>query len=303
MSAELVADHRPVRRPVRRPARGGARLPSWLGSVAALAWLLVPLAPLLVWTVAERWSAPGALPQEWGLRGFRDALDAGLLPALGRSVVLGLAVALLATPLGAMAGRALGWRETRRPGAVAAALLLPVLLPPFAVSMGLDVILLRLGVPGPVAVVGVLVVFALPYCAYVTATGYAALDPELEEQARSLGATARQARYRATLPAVRRSLTVAAVLAFLVGWSDYVVTVLLGGGRFVTLPLLLGSAASGSGNEPGVAALAVSTALPPLLLIAVVGLSTRAARRRSAGARNASDRPATQPVDSPGVPV
>lgn len=257
----------------------------------------MPLAPLLVWTVAERWSAPAPLPQEWGLRGFRDALDAGLLPALGRSVVLGLAVAVLATPLGAMAGRALGWRETRRPGLVAVALLLPVLLPPFAVSMGLDVILLRLRVPGPVAVVAILVVFALPYCAYVTASGYAALDPELEEQARSLGATARQARRRATLPAVRRSLTVAAVLAFLVGWSDYVVTVLLGGGRFVTLPVLLGSAASGSGNEPGVAALAVATALPPLLLIAVVGLSTRAARRRGAGSR-------TDPTtETPGVPA
>lgn len=271
--------------------RRGAAAPAWLGAAAALTWLLVPLVPLLVWTVADRWSAPAVLPQEWGLRGFREALDAGLLPALGRSVVLGLAVAAVATPLGAMAGRALGWRETRRPGLVAVTLLLPVLLPPFAVSMGLDVILLRLQVPGPVAVVAVLVVFALPYCAYVTATGYAACDPGLEEQARSLGATPRQARHRATLPAVRRSLTVAAVLAFLVGWSDYVVTVLLGGGRFVTLPVLLGSSASGSGNEPGVAALAVSTALPPLLLLASLGLAVRAGRRRTTSPRPSTSAP------------
>ena len=282
------------RPPGRRPA-----LPSWWGSAAALVWLLVPLAPLLVWSVADRWSAPGVLPQDYGLRGFRDALDAGLVPALLRSVVLGLAVAVIATPLGAMAGRALGWREVRRPGAVAVALLLPVLLPPFAVSMGLDVILLRLRIPGPVAVVAILVVFALPYCAYVTATGYAACDPQLEEQARSLGATPRQARLRATLPAVRRSLTVAAVLAFLVGWSDYVVTVLLGGGRFVTLPVLLGSAASGSGNEPGVAALAVATAVPPLLLLAVLGLSARTRRRAPTHAPAPAPAPPPTPAPTP----
>ena len=286
MSAVTGTAPPPVRsrlRPMGGAARAAAR--GW-GAALAMAWLLVPLVPLLIWAVADRWSAPAVLPQDWGLRGFRDAFGSGLVPALLRSVVLGLAVAALATPLGAMAGRALGWREVRRPGLVAVLLLLPVLLPPFAVSMGLDVILLRLRVPGPVAVVAVLVVFALPYCAYVTATGYAACDPELEEQARSLGATPRQARHRATLPAVRHSLAVAAVLAFLVGWSDYVVTVLLGGGRFVTLPVLLGSAASGSGNEPAVAALAVAAALPPLLLVAVVGLSARTrTRRRAAGAR------------------
>ena len=115
-----------------------------------------------------------------------------------------------------------------------------MLLPPFAVSMGLDVVLLRLAGARPVAVVLVLVVLALPYCAYTVAGAYAALDPRLEEQARALGATPRQARRRATLPAVRSSLVVAAVLAFLVGWSDYVVTLLLGGGQLVTAPVLLG---------------------------------------------------------------
>jgi len=221
------------------------------------------------------------LPQEWGLRPWREAVSSGLAPAAARSLVLGLVVAAVATPLGALAGRAIGWREARRPALVALVLLLPVLLPPFAVSMGLDVVLLRLHVPGAVATVAVLVVFALPYCAYSTAAGYAALDREVEEQARCLGATPGQARRRATLPALTSSLTVAAVLAFLVGWSDYVVTLLLGGGQLVTLPVLLGSAASGSGNEPAVAALAVATALPPLLLLVVLGLAARHRSRRT----------------------
>lgn len=253
---------------------------------AALVWLLLPLAPIVVWAGADQWSFPAALPQDWGWRGWRDATDAGMLGALARSLILGIVVAALATPLGAMAGRVLGWRLARHPRWVVLALLVPLLLPPFAVSMGLDVIVLRLGIPDLVSVVLVLVVFALPYTAYTCATGYARSSPRLEEQARALGATERQARLRVTLPSVRSSLIVAALLAFLVGWSDYVVTLLLGGGQVVTAPVLLGAAASGSGNEPAVAALAVATVAPPIVLVTGLAISTavRARRRTVAGA-------------------
>ena len=61
------------------------------------------------------------------------------------------------------------------------------------------------------------------------------------------------------LPAVRSSILVAALLAFLVGWSDYVVTLLVGGGQLVTAPVLLGAAASGSGNDSTVAVMALAT--------------------------------------------
>ena len=252
-----------------------------LGALALLAvgWFSVPLLPLLGWSVADRWSAPALLPQETGVRGWVAAWDAGLLGAGLRSLLLGVVVALIATPLGAIAGRVLGWGRTRARVIVAAGMLLPVLLPPFAVSMGLDVLLLRARVPGLVATIAVLAAFALPYCAFTIGAGYAATDPDIESQARSLGASARQARWRATLPALRRPLVVAAALAFLVGWSDYVVTLLLGGGQLITLPVLLGSTASGSGNEPAVAALAVATALPPVLLLGGLALLLARARR------------------------
>lgn len=246
--------------------------------VAVLAWLVLPLVPVLVWAVASRWSAPAILPQEWGFRGWSTAYDAGILPALVRSLTLGMAVAAIATPLGAMAGRALGWRELRHPGPVALVLIAPVVLPPFAVSMGLDVLLLRAGIPEVVAVVLLLVVFALPYTSYTMRAAYAGVDPELEEQARTLGASARQARRRATLPAVRTGLVTAAGLAFLVGWSDYVVTLLIGGGRLVTVPILIGSTAAGAGNEAVVAALSLSSVLPLVLVLVVLVHRRRGSR-------------------------
>ena len=258
----------------------------------ALLWLVVPLAPVLVWAGAERWSFPDVLPRAWGVSGWREAASAGLPLALLRSLALGFAVAAVATPLGVMTGRVLGWRLTRWPRLVVALLLVPLVLPPFAVAMGLDVVLIRVGLPELVSVVLLLAVVAIPYTAYTSATAFARTSPELEAQARALGATPRQASLRVVLPAVRGSILVAALLAFLVGWSDYVVTLLVGGGQLVTAPVLLGAAASGSGNDSTVAAMAMATLLPPVALVTLAG----ALRFRGSGHSSATDRvPETMP--------
>ncbi|WP_407317474.1 ABC transporter permease subunit [Isoptericola halotolerans] len=254
---------------------GGAVL---VATVVAL--LAVPLLPVLLWAAADRWSFPAVLPQVWGFGGWSDALAAGLPAALARSTALGLAVAAVATPPGVLIGMVLGWRLGHRPRLLVTVLLVPLILPPFAVAMGLDVILIRAGLPGTVAVVLVLAAFALPYTSYTSATGFARISPQLDEQARALGATPRQAHTRVVLPAIRGSILVAALLAFLVGWSDYVVTVLIGGGQLITAPVLLGAAAAGSGNEPITAALALAALVPPVLLVTAAAAARRVGRPR-----------------------
>ncbi len=268
-----------------RPSAPSARTAVGRGATAALLslWLVVPLVPLVLWAAASRWSGPSRLPQDFGLRGWQEALDAGIVAALIRSSLLGVAVALIATPLGVMAGRALGWRLLHRPALPSIVLLGPVVLAPFAVAMGLDVVVLRLGIPESVAVVLVLSVFALPYTTFTMRATYLALDPALEDQARVLGASPRQARSRVTLPAATAGLVTATGLAFLVGWSDYAVTLLIGGGQLLTAPMLIGSSAAGSGNDALTATLAISASLPPLAALAVFTYAV--SRRRTATLR------------------
>ena len=98
-----------------------ARMVAAIGVMMATWWVTeaIPLSatallPVVLWAVSSRWSGRARLPQELGLDGWTAALEAGLAPALVRSVLLGLAVAAVATPLGAWAGRLLGWRIARR---------------------------------------------------------------------------------------------------------------------------------------------------------------------------------------------
>ncbi|MGB7424865.1 MAG: ABC transporter permease subunit, partial [Ornithinimicrobium sp.] len=240
----------------------------------------------VAWAFADRWSFPAVLPQQWGLRGWDEAGEAGVISALGRSILLGSVVAVLAVTLGAAAGRALAWGRSRWNGPLALSLLAPVALPPFALAMGLDVLLLRLQVPSLVALVGLLTVFALPYTTYTMRAAYTALDRGLEEQARLLGAGPAVAFFRVTVPALAPAIAAAAFLAFLVGWSDYVVTVVISGGQFATVPLLIGSAASRTGNEPALAVLSLLSLSIPL---ATLLLAAALRRRRADPARSPSD--------------
>jgi putative spermidine/putrescine transport system permease protein len=195
--------------------------------------------------------------------------------AVLRSLALGIAVAAFATPAGAVAARSVALGRLRRPRLVTALLFAPIALPVFAVVMGLNVVLLRLHIPGFLGITVVLVVVALPYTTFLLRAAYAAYDIRFEDEARSLGASPAAVRWRVRLPLLFPALAGAAFLAFLVGWSDYIVTLLLGGGRYITLPILVASAASGTGNEPTVAALSLVALAPPALLLVTTGILRR----------------------------
>jgi len=87
---------------------------------------------------------------------------------------------------------------------------------------------------------------------------------ELEEAARTLGANPWQAFLRVTLPGVLPGVAVAGLFAFLISWRQYVLTLLIGGGNVVTLPMLLFSAASG--NDPVITS-ALALAVPAVLAL------------------------------------
>ena len=245
-----------------------------LTSLAAL-WFALPFLPLALWSFANRWSNPDALPQSFGVDGLTAALRNGAAEAFGRSLLLAIVVAAIATPLGAMAARAFARGRVRNAPLVTVILFSPVVLPPFAAVLGINIVLLRAWVPPAVGVVLVLVAIAIPYTTFSMRVAYAAYDDGFDEEARTLGASSRTTLFRVHLPLIAPALARSAFLAFLVGWSDYLVTLIVGGGNIITLPLIIASGASGVGNEASVAVLSLSAVIPPLILLALLARPRR----------------------------
>lgn len=250
------------------------------GLALALVLLALPLVPLALRAVAGPWRWPAVLPSSFTVRGLRTVVDPGsqVLPALGLSTAIAAAVALLACVVAWPAARVLGTSRFRGRGAITVLLLTPAVVPTLASALGLQVFFLRIGLAGHAAgVVLVQLVPALPYALAVLTAGFAGLDPAHEAQARVLGAGPVRRWCSVTVPLLRAPLVVAAVLAFLVSWSDYLLALLVGAGRVQTLPVQL-YAAVGATDTTIAAAVALTVIVPPLVLLLVLaGPLTRAA--------------------------
>ena len=242
-----------------------------LGGLALAGWLVLPLLPLLGWSVAQGWRYPDLWPDRLSAKAWSFALSpqSRVLQSFGITTLIAAATTAIALLIGLPAGRALGLHRFRGRGLVLFLLLAPALLPGIATVFGLHGILLRAGLVGTVpGVILAHLVPVLPYATLVLATVFARFDPAFEDQARSLGATRWQVFRNVTLPAILPGLLTAALFAFLVSWSQYLLTLSIGAGRVQTLPLLLFSFASAGRNDI-TAAIALLYILPGLLILAV----------------------------------
>ncbi|RYI32993.1 MAG: ABC transporter permease subunit [Acetobacteraceae bacterium] len=255
--------------------------PRALAGLALAGFLVLPFLPLVVWSFAHGWRFPDLLPQTWSAKAWSSALSptSGVLASFGVTTLIAVATAALSALVGIPAGRALGLHAFRGKALVTLLLLAPAVLPGLAVVFGLHGLFLRLGLAGTIpGVILAHLIPVLPYTTLIMAAAFSRFDPAFEAQARTLGATSFQTFRLVTLPAIFPGLLAAGLFAFLVSWSQYLLTLAIGGGRVQTLPLLLFSYASAGRNDL-TAAVALLYILPGLLIL---GLTARQITGRSA---------------------
>lgn len=239
--------------------------------------LVLPLGVLAVWSVSLRWYYPALVPQSLDTRAWTDLLDvtSPVWSAVRGSVLVGGLTALLATLAALPAARRLSRESGRARRALTFVMLAPLLLPAFASVMGIHVVFLWLGVADtPLGVVLAHLIPATPYAVLLLTGTFERYDGRYEEVARTLGASARRVTWHVTLPLVRPGLVVAALLAFLVSWSEYLLTLIVGGGQVSTLPLLLLASAQG-GDAARTAVLSLIYVAPALVLFALAARTLR----------------------------
>ena len=268
-----------VARAGRRLGRAGVRgamLDGVLGPVAAasgfLAVALVAggIAGLAVWSVAGLWRFPDALPETLTLKTWMQAAP-GLLGAGGMT----LGVAVLATAVALVLVLACLEAEARfglSPGTGAMGLLyLPLIVPQVAFLPGLQVLALRAGVQSTaLAVAATHLVFVLPYVFLSLSAPWRAWDGRVAVAAAALGAAPARIFWRLRLPMLLRPVLTAAAVGLAVSIGQYLPTLLIGGGRIVTLTTEAVALSSG-GNRRIIGTYAIlQTILPALGFAAAI---------------------------------
>ncbi|MBU0956929.1 MAG: ABC transporter permease [Spirochaetes bacterium] len=231
--------------------------------------LAVPFLAFSLYAFSFRWFFPQLIPQTWTLRAWQRILagNFGMLRAGFASISLAGMVTTAALLIGLPASRALGLYRFRFKKVVEFLVLAPAIVPPVAIGMGLSVLFSRLGLSGTwtgVALVHLIPV--LPYVILTLAAAFSRYDTSLEDQARTLGAGPLQVFFYITLPTIFPAVMVSGLFAFLISFSQYTLTMLIGAGRIITLPILLFSTIPG-GDIPAVSALSIVFVLPSLFIL------------------------------------
>lgn len=241
----------------------------WIAVTSIFVFVGLPMITLVVWSFAFRWNFPNLLPTEWGSEAWSYvASDSSrVVEGLWNSTKLAVLVTVMAIIVGLPASRALGQHEFRGKSTVEWLLMMPIIVPALVATMGIHQIFIRLRLTETLFGVALVhLIPAIPYFVLVMASVFANYGTALEETARTLGANKFHVFRYVTLPAISSGLVVASMFTFLISWGQYVTTLLIGGGTFVTLPLVLFPFLSG-GNHSNAAAISLVFVAPAVIVL------------------------------------
>ena len=116
----------------------------WIAIGFLMAFLILPLIPLFLWSFGFNWFFPNVLPTRWAMRAWIYAFSptASILPALWDTLVIAIGTVLISLIIGIPAGRALGLHVFRGKRLVEFLIIAPTIVPPLAVVLGIHVVFL-----------------------------------------------------------------------------------------------------------------------------------------------------------------
>lgn len=258
-----------------RPA--GIRLDLWWVPRAVVLGLIAfvvfgPLTNLLLWTVAERWYFPHALPLDYGFSYWQRVFSprGNAMESLANSVLVASLTVLLALALAIPAGYALARLRLPFRALILLAFLIPQAFPNLPVYVNIARLFYQIGLNGTVAgVVLVHVTHGLVYAVWIATAAFSAVDQELEQAARSLGAGAFRAFRDVTLPLAAPGLLASAIFVFLESLDEFTGSYFVGAPDVNLLPLLLYTAGAG-GNYQVASITALLLLIPSIAFMLVV---------------------------------
>ena len=226
-----------------------------------------PLTNLIIWAVAEQWYYPHKLPVTYGFKYWAEVFKptGNAMLSLWTSLLIAVLTVLVCLAVSIPAGYALARRGLPWRALIMLAFLLPQAFPSVPIYINIARIFYSYGLNGTIlGVVLVHTTHGLVFSVWIAAAAFAAVDRELEEAARSIGASPLRSFFTVTLPLAAPGIMASAIFVFLESLDEFTGTFFVGVPDITTLPLLLFNA-SMEGNYQ----IASITAL--ILLVPSVG--------------------------------
>lgn len=199
--------------------------------------LVVPTLLMIMGSFATRWPWPELFPHHPGLKGYCQYFSGvGNMEVLLKSIGLSFIVTLLTLIMALPAAKAMGQMNFKGKRIVNTVIMLPLIVPTVSIAMGIHILFLKTGLANNLLGVIIIQIFpCLPYGIRILQSAFNAMGENLQIQARNLGSSVPKAFFYITLPMLSPALVSAFSMIFIISYSQYLLTLLIGGGRVMTL--------------------------------------------------------------------
>lgn len=209
----------------------------YLGLVLAFLYVPILVMALMSFNKSEFYQLPIQFTTSWYGKLLNNT---EILGAAWSSVWIACTTTVIATTLGTAAAIAFFRYEFRGKAILQALLFPPIAIPWLITGTAMLIFFFSIGIGrgAPAVIIGH-VALALPYVIVVVTARLRTFDPQLEEAARSLGASGWEVTRFVTLPWIASGIIAGALFAFAVSFDQFVVSYFLAQPGDSTLPVVI----------------------------------------------------------------
>lgn len=255
-------------------------------TVLLISSIALALLGMVFWSFAGYWQFPLALPEQWVLLHWKSALLQVQTPIIN-SLSIGFvstSVAVILTLLTLEYEKQNGAQLSNYSSLI---IYLPLMIPSIAFLFGL--VWLQETLHSKTTFINVALahlLFVLPYVFLSLATSYRKLDPRYAQVAASLGASPLKIFLQVSLPQLLMPILMASALGLAISFSQYLPTLLVGGGRLNTVTTEAVSLANGASRRTSAVYALIQMLLPAIAFSMIWLVSTRQNKQRTHKMKN-----------------
>ncbi|MEG0466196.1 MAG: ABC transporter permease subunit [Peptostreptococcus sp.] len=208
--------------------------------VISVATILIPIITMIVWSFTNNYRWPDLLPTNFGLRGWEYVFlnNSRVLNSLKNSIFISITTTLITILISIPCAKALAFNNFRGKKIVEYMVYSPIIIPAVSIGMGLNIEFIKLGLARTyLGVILVSIVPCIPYAVNMIKDVFLITGRGYIDQAHTLGASSLEITKSIVFPMILPGVISAAIMCYIVSFSQYFLVYLIGGGKIITFTM------------------------------------------------------------------
>lgn len=202
--------------------------------------VILPLVTLFIYSISINYQYDDVLPNLISFRNYKIVFNEENVKVLLYSIILSVSSSFLAVIASYLFVRVLRIYKCSIANILKLLSAIPILVPAFSYIMGIGVALNLIGIND--TIFGVIIshtIVILPYSIFLLDNSFEIIGEEYEELAFTLGANEIKTVFDISLPMLRQSIFNSLAIGFVISFSQYFITLIIGGGVVKTYAMII----------------------------------------------------------------